>query len=65
MTEKQEIRAKSAELALKLIDMLGGTNRATPKEVSKEDIDIMMKVVFSFSRRFEDFIWHDPESGHD
>ncbi|MDR1175366.1 MAG: hypothetical protein LBK83_07860 [Treponema sp.] len=61
MTDRQEIRAKSAELAMMLYGLMG-----TPKQgvnpIVFDNAERSLKEVFRLAEKFEDFISKEPSS---
>jgi hypothetical protein len=67
MTEKQEIRAKSAELAIRLLNVAIGTqsadtHRLIPKFLQADEAQMYFDAVTDLAGKFETFISDVPMS---
>jgi hypothetical protein len=65
MTDTQEIRAKSAELAIRLLDVAIGSqlpdNRhLMPKFLQADEAQAYFDAVINLAKKFEPFIFNDP-----
>jgi hypothetical protein len=55
MTDRQEIRAKSVELAIQFIGF-GKPFKAMTEDLAKEKVDLVMEAIRIFTNRFEALI---------
>jgi hypothetical protein len=63
MTDKQEIRAKAAELAIQFIG-IGKPFKAMSEELAEEQVDLIMEAIKLFTNRFEALILETSDQPH-
>ena len=61
MTDRQEIRVKSVELAIDLMKVTVGTSHSIPKGMTEAQAKIFTDCAIVFAERFEKFILETPE----